>query len=206
MARYTGPVCRQCRREGMKLFLKSDKCYSDKCPLNKRNFVPGQHGQNRQKLTEYGLQLREKQKVKRYYGIPESQMYKYYLLADKKAGITGENLLQMLETRLDNVVYRMGFAGSRPEARQLVVHGHFTVNGKKVDIPSYLCSNGDEIAVKTKSQDNGKFKIVLENSGNQVGWVSVDKENMKGKIVAEPTRSDIDLPIEEHLIVELYSK
>lgn len=206
MARYTGPVCRQCRREGIKLFLKADKCYSDKCPLNKRNFVPGQHGQNRQKLTEYGLQLREKQKVKRYYGIPESQMYKYYLLADKKAGITGENLLQMLETRLDNVVYRMGFAGSRPEARQLVVHGHFTVNGKKVDIPSYLCSNGDEIAVKTKSQDNGKFKIVLENSGNQVGWVSVDKENMKGKIVAEPTRSDIDLPIEEHLIVELYSK
>ena len=206
MSRYTGPVCRQCRREGMKLFLKGDKCYIDKCPINKRNFAPGQHGQGWKKLTEYGLQLREKQKVKRFYGISESQMEKYFIQADKMKGITGENLLTTLETRLDNVVYRMGFASSRAEARQLVVHGHFTVNGKKVDIPSYLCSNGDEIAVKTKSQENGKFKVVIENSGNTVNWVNVNQEDMKGTIVADPTREDIDLPIEEHLIVELYSR
>lgn len=206
MARHTGPVCKQCRREGLKLFLKGDKCYIDKCPINSRNFVPGQHGQSRKKLTEYGLQLREKQKVKRFYGISESQMAKYFHMADKMKGITGENLLTTLETRLDNVVYRMGFASSRAEARQLVVHGHFTVNGKKVDIPSYLCSNGDEIAVKTKSQENGKFKVVVENSGNTVNWVNVNQEDMKGTIVADPTREDIDLPIEEHLIVELYSK
>lgn len=206
MARHTGPVCKQCRREGLKLFLKGDKCYIDKCPINSRNFAPGQHGQSRKKLTEYGLQLREKQKVKRFYGISESQMAKYFHMADKMKGITGENLLTTLETRLDNVVYRMGFASSRAEARQLVVHGHFTVNGKKVDIPSYLCSNGDEIAVKTKSQENGKFKVVVENSGNTVNWVNVNQEDMKGTIVADPTREDIDLPIEEHLIVELYSK
>ncbi|WP_425539781.1 30S ribosomal protein S4 [Microaceticoccus formicicus] len=206
MARHTGPVCKQCRREGLKLFLKGDKCYIDKCPINSRNFAPGQHGQSRKKLTEYGLQLREKQKVKRFYGISESQMAKYFHMADKMKGITGENLLTTLETRLDNVVYRMGFANSRAEARQLVVHGHFTVNGKKVDIPSYLCSNGDEIAVKAKSQENGKFKVVIENSGNTVNWVNVNQEDMKGTIVADPTREDIDLPIEEHLIVELYSK
>ncbi len=206
MSRHTGPVCRLCRREGEKLFLKSDKCYTEKCPINARNFAPGQHGQGRKKLTEYGLQLREKQKVKRFYGISESQMRKYFNLADKRKGITGENLLTMLELRLDNVVYRMGFAGSRAESRQLVVHGHFRVNGKKVDIPSYICSNGDVIEVKDKSKANGKFKVVLENSGNTVNWVNVDQEEMKGTIVADPTREDIDIPVEEHLIVELYSK
>lgn len=206
MSRYTGPVCRLCRREGEKLFLKGDRCYSDKCAMNKRNFAPGQHGQSRVKLTEYGQQLREKQKVRRFYGITESQMRKYFDMADKKAGITGENLLELLEMRFDNVVYRMGFASSRAEARQLVLHGHFTINGKKVDIPSYICGNGDVIEVKENSRANGKFKEVIENKGNTVAWVNVDQENMKGSIVADPSREDIDIPIQEHLIVELYSK
>ncbi len=206
MSRYTGPVCRLCRREGTKLFLKAEKCYTDKCPLNKRNYPSGQHGQGRKRVTEYGMQLREKQKVKRFYGINEKQMLNYFNMADAKAGITGENLLESLESRLDNVVYRMGFAGSRPEARQLVVHGHFLVNGAKVDIPSFAVSNGDEIQVRPKSQKNGKFKEVVENSGNTVPWVSVDQEKMVGKVIAEPSREDIELPIEEHLIVELYSK
>ncbi|NMB09080.1 MAG: 30S ribosomal protein S4 [Tissierellia bacterium] len=206
MSRYTGPVCRLCRREGEKLFLKGDRCYSDKCAMNKRNFAPGQHGQSRVKLTEYGQQLREKQKVRRFYGITESQMRKYFDMADNKPGITGENLLGLLEMRFDNVVYRMGFASSRAEARQLVLHGHFTVNGKKVDIPSYICANGDVIEVKENSRANGKFKEVIENKGNTVSWVNVDQENMKGSIVADPAREDIDIPIQEHLIVELYSK
>lgn len=206
MSRYTGPVCRLCRREGEKLFLKGDRCYSDKCAMNKRNFAPGQHGQSRVKLTEYGQQLREKQKVRRFYGITESQMRKYFDMADNKPGITGENLLGLLEMRFDNVVYRMGFASSRAEARQLVLHGHFTVNGKKVDIPSYICANGDVIEVKENSRANGKFKEVIENKGNTVAWVNVDQENMKGSIVADPAREDIDIPIQEHLIVELYSK
>src|SRR5699024_2047975 len=206
MSRYTGPVCRLCRREGEKLFLKGDRCYSDKCAMNKRNFAPGQHGQSRVKLTEYGQQLREKQKVRRFYGITESQMRKYFDMADNKPGITGENLLGLLEMRFDNVVYRMGFASSRAEARQLVLHGHFTVNGKKVDIPSYICANGDVIEVKENSRANGKFKEVNENKGNTVSWVNVDQENMKGSIVADPAREDIDIPIQEHLIVELYSK
>ncbi len=206
MSRYTGPVCRLCRREGQKLFLKSDKCYTDKCPMNKRNFAPGQHGQGRSKATEYGMQLREKQKVRRFYGISESQMYKYYTMADKQKGITGDNLLRLLELRLDNVVYRMGFAGSRPESRQLVRHGHFTVNGKKVDIPSYICKAGDVIEVKEKSRSNGKFSTVIENKGNTVNWVNVDQEAMKANIISDPTREDIDIPVEEHLIVELYSK
>ena len=206
MSRYTGPVCRLCRREGEKLFLKGDRCYSDKCAMNKRNFAPGQHGHSRVKLTEYGQQLREKQKVRRFYGITESQMRKYFDMADNKPGITGENLLGLLEMRFDNVVYRMGFASSRAEARQLVLHGHFTVNGKKVDIPSYICANGDVIEVKENSRANGKFKEVIENKGNTVSWVNVDQENMKGSIVADPAREDIDIPIQEHLIVELYSK
>lgn len=206
MSRYTGPVCRLCRREDQKLFLKSDKCYTDKCPMNKRNFAPGQHGQGRSKATEYGMQLREKQKVRRFYGISESQMYKYYTMADKQKGITGDNLLRLLELRLDNVVYRMGFAGSRPESRQLVRHGHFTVNGKKVDIPSYICKAGDVIEVKEKSRSNGKFSTVIENKGNTVNWVNVDQEAMKANIISDPTREDIDIPVEEHLIVELYSK
>ncbi len=207
MARYTGPVCRLCRREGQKLYLKGDKCYSDKCPMNKRNFAPGQHGKGRIKLTEYGLQLREKQKVKRFYGIQEGQMAKYFLMADKMAGITGENLLKLLELRLDNVVYRMGLASSRAEARQLVTHGHFLVNGSKVDIPSYIVSVGDEIEVKAKSKSSPKLKGFAEsNKGNSVRWIDANLDELKGKVVAEPTREDIDIPIEEHLIVELYSK
>lgn len=207
MARYTGPVCRLCRREGLKLYLKGDKCFTDKCPVTKRNFPPGQHGQSRKKVTEYGMQLREKQKVKRFYGISESQMAKYFDMADKAQGITGDNLFHLLETRLDNAVYRLGFAQSRAEARQLVTHGHFTVNGRKTDIPSYKVQQGDEIAVKEKSRTSEKIKAIIENhNGTQVAWVNVDLENFKGNIVAEPTRDDIDLPVEEHLIVELYSK
>lgn len=206
MARYTGPVCRQCRREGMKLFLKGDKCYSDKCPINRRNFAPGQHGQARKKVTEYGLQLREKQKVKRFYGISESQMYKAFEKADKQRGITGENLIRLLEMRMDNVVYRMGFALSRAEARQLVTHGHFNVNGKKMTIPSYELSVGDVIEVKNKSTKNKKFSEMLENRGNAANWVSVDTDHLKGTVNAEPAREELDIPVEEHLIVELYSK
>jgi small subunit ribosomal protein S4 len=205
--RYTGPVCRLCRREGQKLFLKGDRCYTDKCAITKRNFAPGQHGQSRKKNTEYGMQLREKQKVRRFYGISESQMYKYYNMADKMKGVTGENLLKILELRLDNVVYRMGLAASRAEARQLIVHGHFTLNGAKVNIPSLLTTVGDVIQVKEKSRSTDKFKSLVENhNGNTVSWLNIDLEQLKGTIVAEPTREDIDLPIEEHLIVELYSK
>lgn len=207
MARYTGPVCRLCRREGLKLYLKGDKCFTDKCPVSKRNYAPGQHGQSRKKVTEYGLQLREKQKVKRFYGIRESQMLRYFDMADKMQGITGENLLHLLETRLDNAVYRLGFAQSRAEARQLVTHGHFTVNGQKTDIPSYKVKQGDVIEVKEKSKSSEKMKTMVENhNGTQVAWVNVDLEALKGTIVAEPTRDDIDIPVEEHLIVELYSK
>lgn len=162
MARYTGPDCRLCRREGQKLFLKGDRCYTDKCAIAKRNFAPGQHGQSRKKVTEYGMQLREKQKVRRFYGISESQMFKYYNMADKMKGITGENLLRLLESRLDNVVYRMGLAASRAEARQLVVHGHFTLNGAKADIPSLLTTVGDVIQVKEKSRSTDKFKSLVE--------------------------------------------
>ncbi len=207
MARYTGPVCRLCRREGLKLYLKGDKCFTDKCPVTKRNYAPGQHGQSRKKVTEYGLQLREKQKVKRFYGISESQMARYFDMADKMQGITGENLLHLLETRLDNVVYRLGFAGSRAEARQLVTHGHFIVNGHKTDIPSFRITQGDVIQVREKSRTSEKIKSLVENhGGTQVPWVDVDLEALKGTIVAEPSRDDIDIPIEEHLIVELYSK
>jgi len=207
MARYTGPVCRLCRREGQKLYLKGDKCYTDKCPVTRRNYAPGQHGQNRKKLTGYGIQLREKQKVRRYYGISESQMRKYFEMAEKTAGITGENLLRILESRLDNVVYRLGLAASRAEARQLVTHGHFRVNGKKVNIPSYLTSVGDTIEVKETSKSSPRFKELQEGfQGNVVPWLQVDMENMSGKVVSMPSREDIDLPIQEHLIVELYSK
>lgn len=205
--RYTGPVCRLCRREGQKLFLKGDRCYTDKCAITKRNFAPGQHGQSRKKVTEYGMQLREKQKVRRFYGISESQMYKYYNMADKMKGKTGENLFKLLELRFDNVVYRMGLATSRAEARQLVVHGHFTLNGSKADIPSLLTTVGDVIQVKEKSRTTDKFKSLVENhNGNTVSWLNIDLEQLKGTLVAEPTREDIDLPVEEHLIVELYSK
>lgn len=207
MSRYTGPVCRLCRREGMKLYLKGDRCYSDRCAINKRNYAPGQHGQGRKKVTEYGMQLREKQKVRRFYGINESQMVKYFNTADKMKGITGDNLLKLLESRLDNVVYRMGFGASRAEARQLVTHGHFLLNGAKATIPSMMISVGDVISVKGKSKNSDKIKALVENhNGNTVSWINVDLEQLKGTIIAEPAREDIDIPIEDHLIVELYSK
>lgn len=207
MARYTGPVCRLCRREGQKLYLKGDRCYTDKCAIARRNYAPGQHGQSRRKLSNYGLQLREKQKVRRYYGVSEVQMRKYFKMADKMQGITGENLLKILEMRLDNVIYRLGFASSRAEARQLVNHGHFRVNGQKVNVPSYLTSVGDVIEVKERSKNSPRLKELMENhQGNIPQWLEADTENMQGKIIAEPSREDIEIPIEEHLIVELYSK
>ena len=210
MARYTGPVCKLCRRENTKLFLKGDKCMSEKCPMNNPKVkIPGPHGDRRRKLTEYGTQLREKQKTKRYYGVMERQFANYFDMATKVKGMTtGEALLQILERRLDNVVYRLGFAMSRAEAKQLVNHGHFTVNGKKVNIPSYLVKEGDVVAMTDKSKDSDKIKGVLEaNSAKPVvKWIEKDSENVKGKIVALPTVEDIDLPIEVHLIVELYSK
>lgn len=207
MSRYTGAVCKLCRREGVKLYLKGDRCYSERCALTKRNYAPGQHGRARVKVTEYGLQLREKQKVKRFYGITESQMLKNFEIAERMDGITGDNLFMLLETRLDNAVYRMGLASSRAEARQLVNHGHFTVNGEKADIASMLVSVSDVIQVKESSRSNAKFKEIVENhNGNTVEWISLDLDELKGTIVAEPTREELDLPVEEHLIVELYSK
>lgn len=206
MARYTGPSCRLCRREGQKLFLKGDRCYSDKCALNRRQSAPGQHGARRGKLSGYGTQLREKQKVKRFYGVLEGQFRTTYDRAEKMKGITGENLLQLLELRLDNVVFRLGFANSRKEARQMVTHGHFTLNGHKADIPSMTLTVGDVIALKDKSKSSEKFKALAETARTTPKWVDVDFEKMEGKITALPVRDDIDLPIEEHLIVELYSK
>ncbi len=208
MARYTGAVCRLCRRENQKLFLKGTRCYTEKCSFNKRAYAPGQHGQARKKVSEYGLQLREKQKTRRYYGVLESQFNSYYEMAVKKEGITGENLLIILESRLDNIVYRLGWATSRPEARQLVRHGHFEVNGKKVNIPSYLVKVGDTIAIKDKSRSSEKIKAVLDTTDSRVvpGWLSVDKNSLSATVAKLPAREDIDLPIEEHLIVELYSK
>ena len=208
MARYTGAVCKLCRREGQKLFLKGERCYSDKCAFTHRGYAPGQHGQARKKLSEYGIQLREKQKTRRYYGVLEAQFAHYFALAQKKAGMTGENLLKILESRLDNVVYRMGFASSRAEARQLVVHGHFTVNGKRVDIPSYLTKAGDVIAICEKSRTSDKVKAVLEANAARPTplWVEVNTENYEGKIVREVERTDIDLEVQELLIVEYYSR
>ncbi|MDD6284059.1 MAG: 30S ribosomal protein S4 [Firmicutes bacterium] len=208
MARYTGPVCKLCRREGDKLFLKGDKCYSEKCPMNNRNFVPGQHGKGRKKTSEYGLQLRAKQKARRYYGVLEGQFYHYFEIAERKSGVTGENLLRLLESRLDNVVYRLGWASSRAEARQLVVHGHFTVNGHKTNIPSYLLKAGDVIAIKQGSRDSVKVKEVLEaNASRPVPqWLDLNRETLECKVINLPERSEIDAPIEEQLIVEFYSK
>ncbi len=210
MARYTGPACRLCRRENTKLFLKGDKCTSDKCPLVRRAKAPGQHGAGagRKRVKEYGLQLREKQKARRYYGILEKQFNNYFEKADKKPGQTGENLLTMIETRLDNVVYRMGMADSRRQARQLVRHGHFQINGKKANIPSILVKKGDVISVKESSRKSALIKMLIENiSGRSVpAWIELDAANAVATIAALPTREDIDFPIEEHLIVELYSK
>ena len=208
MARYTDAVCRLCRRENQKLFLKGDRCYTEKCAIARRAYAPGQHGQGRSKVSEYGTQLREKQKAKRYYGVLESQFRGYFEQASRMKGKTGENLLSLLETRLDNVVYRLGFAMSRAEARQLVRHAHFTVNGKKVDIPSFLVKPGMVVALKEKSRSLDKFKAVIEaNSFRQPPkWLEYDAANSMAKVVAIPAREDIDLPIEEQLIVELYSK
>lgn len=207
MARYTDASCRLCRREGEKLFLKAERCYTNKCAVARRAYAPGQHGQNKKKLSEYGIQLREKQKARRYYGILEGQFRTYFEMATKQKGITGENLLQILETRLDNVVYRLGFGGSRPEARQLVRHAHFTVNGKKVNIPSYLIKVGDVIEVRETSRKMPKMKAVAEGTGKLVPkWLEFNAEGLTGKVAALPSREDIDLPIKEHLIVELYSK
>ena len=208
MARYTDAVCRLCRREGQKLFLKGDRCYTDKCGVTRRAYAPGQHGQGRTRASEYGSQLREKQKVKRYYGILEKQFEGYFEMASKRQGKTGENLLSILESRLDNVVYRLGFAMSRAEARQLVRHGHFTVDGKKVNIPSFLVKPGMVIALKEGSRSLEKFKANVEaNMFRQPPkWLDYDANTLTAKVAAAPARDDIDLPVEEHLIVELYSK
>ena len=208
MARYTGSVCRQCRREGTKLFLKGDRCYSDKCAITKRHTPPGMHGQGRKKQSEYGIQLREKQKVRRAYGVLESQFRKYYDVAANMHGVTGDNMLQLLERRLDNVVFRMGFANTRREARQLVNHGHYTVNGKSVNIPSYLVEVGDVIAVSEKSSSNNRFKKMKEDDAFVAApkWLERDKNTLSGKVIALPARDDIDFEIAENLIVELYSK
>ena len=206
MSRYTDANCKLCRREGQKLFLKGERCYSSKCAIERRNYAPGQHGQARKKMSEYGVQLREKQKAKRFYGVQETQFRNLFDKAAKKSGKTGENLMILLETRLDNVVFRLGFAASRKEARQLVTHGHFTVNGKKVTIPSYEVKAGDVIKVKEKSASSPKFKEIKEMAITVPSWMTVDVEKLEGKVVAMPRREDIDTPIAEHLIVELYSK
>ena len=208
MARYTGAVCKLCRREGKKLYLKGERCYTGKCAVERRAYAPGQHGQSRKKATEYGLQLRAKQQAKRYYGIQEGQFYKYFLMAERKQGVTGENLLRICESRLDNVVYLLGWANSRAEARQLVTHGHYKVNGKKVNIPSYLIKAGDEIAIKDKSKESDKIKATVEaNASRPVPqWLDLNAEALTAKVIALPTREQIMVPVEEHLIVELYSK
>ena len=208
MARYPGSVCRLCRREGTKLFLKGDRCLSGKCALEKRPNVPGQHGAGRKNVKEYGLQLREKQKAKRYYGVLESQFKGYFEKADKTEGVTGENLLSLLERRLDNVVYRIGLADSRKEARQLVTHGHFRLNGKKVTIPSLIVRAGDVITLREESRSSEKFKNLIEALDTRITpkWIELDKAQVVAKVAALPARDDVDFPFEEHLIVELYSK
>ena len=208
MAKYTDAKCRLCRREGGKLFLKGDKCYKTSCPFEKRPVAPGQHGADRKKVSEYGLQLREKQKTKRIYGVLEKQFREYYDKADKMKGITGENMLSLLERRLDNVVYRMGIAVSRAQARQLVTHAHFTVNGRPVDIASYEIKVGDVVAVKETKKDAPYFVSIkgTAKSGKMPKWLDFDTEKLEGKILALPTREDIDSQINEQMIVELYSK
>ncbi|HEX7962110.1 MAG TPA: 30S ribosomal protein S4 [Terriglobales bacterium] len=209
MARYKGPVCRLCRREGMKLFLKGAKCFSEKCPVEKRNFAPGQHGKDRKaKIVGYGLQLREKQKTKRIYFTLEKQFRNYFERAARKPGVTGELLLQQLERRLDNVAYRMGFATSRRQARQIVRHGHVAVNGRKVNIPSFQVSVGDEITIRENSRKLTVLEIAKDFTSHQpsANWLEVDRENLKGRVTALPKREDINLPVNEQLIVELYSK
>ena len=209
MARYTGPACRLCRREGTKLFLKGNRCYTEKCAVDKRHTVPGQHGQARMKKpSEYGMQLREKQKVRRTYGVLESQFKKYYDMAVNMRGVTGDNMLQILERRLDNVVYRLGFGESRPMARQLVAHGHVTVDGKKVDIASYIVTPGQVISVRDNARQFASIKQLREEGSAKPipQWLELDAENLTGKVVMLPKREDIDFSVEEHLIVEFYSR
>ncbi len=208
MARYTGPVCRLCRRDGTKLFLNGDRCLTGKCSFDVRNSAPGQHGAANKKLKEYGMQLREKQKAKRFYGIQEKQFRNYFREADRAKGVTGENLLITLERRLDNVVYRMGMAESRKEARQLVLHGHFRLNGKKVTIPSIIIKAGDVITLREESRSSVKIKELIDALDTRIApkWLDVDKTNVKATVTVLPTREDVDFPFEEHLIVELYSK
>lgn len=208
MARYTGAVCRLCRREGQKLFLKGERCYTKKCALDRRAYAPGQHGQGRKKVSEYGKQLRTKQFARRYYGVLEGQFRRYFEKAEKMPGVTGENLLRLLESRLDNVAYRLGIGSSRAQARQLVLQGHVTVNGKKVNVPSYLVKVGQTVALKENSRQLDLIKGVLESTASRPvpQWLDLDRNTMTAKVVAMPNRDDIDLPIEETLIVELYSK
>lgn len=208
MARYTGPVCRLCRREGVKLFLKGDRCYSGKCAIEKRNYAPGQHGQRRSKQSEYGLQLREKQKARRIYGVLEGQFREYFSEAERKKGVAGENLLVILETRFDNIVYRLGFADSRAQARQFVRHNHFNLNGKKANIPSMQLKVGDVIQLKEGSKDSAIIKAIVDNLGTKTppAWLELDVDNLSGKVVNLPTKEEIDIPVDEQMIVELYSK
>ena len=210
MAKYTGPVCRLCRREGSKLYLKGDRCYSDKCAFTVRSFAPGQHGagQTRKKVSEYGIQLREKQKTRRIYGVLERQFRNYFEKAERQKGITGENLLVMLERRLDNVVFRMGLAESRNQARQMVRHGLFNVNGRRVDIPSFLVKADDVVAARETSKESPIMKKIAESIGHKQApaWIELTAADMSGKVMRYPTREEIDIPIQEHLIVELYSR
>jgi small subunit ribosomal protein S4 len=209
VAKYTEPVCRLCRREGQKLFLKGDRCYTNKCAIDRRSYAPGMHGQSRgKKPTEFGIQLREKQKARRIYGVLEKQFRGYFDKAARQKGMTGENLLRILERRLDNVVYRLGFAASRPEARQFVTHGHITVNGKRVDIASYQVKVGEVISIKEKSRELNRVKEMIERLRDRSvpAWLSLDVENVTGTVIQLPSREDVQIPIEEHLIVEKYSR
>jgi len=208
VARYTGAVCRLCRREGLKLFLKGERCYTDKCAIERRNYPPGEHGQGRPKFSEYSVQLREKQKLRRMYGVLEAQFRRYFEMADRAKGVTGETLLQLLERRLDNIVYRIGFATSRSEGRQLVRHGHFRVNGRKVDIPSYLVRPGDTVSVRERSHKVTRIQEALELAQRRgvPDWLEIDPQAFSGRVKTLPMRSDLTMPINEKLVVELYSK
>ncbi len=208
MARYTGAVCRLCRREGLKLFLKGERCYTDKCAIERRNYPPGQHGQARPKFSEYSIQLREKQKLRRIYGILEGQFRRYFQMADRAKGVTGETLLQLLERRMDNMVYRMGFATSRSEARQLVRHGHFSVNGRKVNVPSFLTKVGDVVTVTERSRKVVRIQEALDLAQRRgvPDWLEVSPDAFTGRVKSIPVRADLTMPINEKLVVELYSK
>lgn len=206
--RYTDSVCKLCRREGQKLFLKGSRCYSDKCSVARRSYAPGQHGQGRKKSTEYGLQLRAKQKARRFYGIGEKQFLRYFEIGERKAGITGENLLRMLESRLDNIIYRLGWAASRAQARQLVTHNFFAVNGRKVNIPSFLVRDGDVVSVRPNRRDRESLKAIIEAGSSRPipKWLDLNRETLEAKVLSLPTREEIDAPVDEQLIVEFYSR